>query len=430
MKYEKIDSALFIQNRKDFVENLKPNSIAIFHSNDEMLKNGDNFFPFRQNSDLFYLTGIDQEKTILLLYPDCYKKEWREILFIRRTEERLIIWEGHKYTIEEATDTSGISTVMWTEDFWSVTQEIFTRAENIYVNWNDNIRNSSEVESRDERWFKQLRAKYPLHKVERCGPIMDKIRSIKKPIEIELMQHACNITEKAFRRVLQFTKPGVGEYEIEAEITHEFLRNKATGHAYGAIIASGGDSCILHYHSNNKIVKDGDIILMDFGCEYANYASDLSRTIPANGKFSPRQKAVYNAVLRTLNFAKSMLVEGTLYDEYHKEVCKFIESEMIDLKLFTRDDVNRQDPKNPLFFKYFMHGTSHFMGLDVHDVGNRALPMKAGMVFSCEPGIYIREENIGIRLENDILITQGEPVDLMKNIPIDADEIEDLMNSK
>lgn len=427
MKYREIDNSLFVENRKRFTEQMKPNSIAIFVSNDEMPRNGDQDFPFRQSSDFFWLTGIDQAKSILILYPDCVRKEFREILFTEETNEHIAIWYGHKYTKEEANKASGIERCEWLDQYNGALVDLMANCERVYLNTNENIRFGSEVPYRELRFAKELMAKYPVHEYERSAPIMSKLRAIKSKIEVEQMQEACDITEKAFRRLLGFVKPGVMEYEVEAEIVHEFLRNRATGHSYPPIVASGASACVLHYIENNKECKDGDLMLLDFGAEYANYAGDLSRTIPVNGKFTPRQKDCYNAVLRTMKSAIDLLRPGTTIDEYHSKVCKMMEKEMIGLGLFTQEDVDKQDPNKPLFMKYYMHGTSHFMGLDVHDVGFKQQVLEPGMAFSCEPGIYILEEGIGIRIENDILVTDGDPIDLMKNIPREVEEIEALM---
>lgn len=428
MKYTNIKSDLFIENRKRFVEKLKPNSLAIIHSNDEFPRAGDQTFTFRQNSDMFWLSGIDQEESILLIFPDAPIPAYKEVLFLKKTNEHIAIWEGHKYTKEEAIESSGIRSIFWLEDFKSIFPMLMNHTEHVYINTNENDRYVHINQYRDLRFAKNLMEQYPVHKYERAAPIFRELRAVKTNYEIELMQIACDITEKAFRRVLSFVKPGVAEYEIEAEIIHEFIRNRATGHAYNPIIASGESAIVLHYNENNRVCKDGDVILLDFGAEYANYTADLSRSIPVNGKFSARQKDVYNAVLRVMKAAKSMLVEGTLLDEYHKEVGKIMESELIGLGLLDKHDVAKQNPDMPLYKKYFMHGTSHFLGLDVHDIGNRYEKMKAGMVFTCEPGIYIPAEGLGIRIENDILITKNGNIDLMANIPIEAEEIESLMN--
>lgn len=427
MKYLPIDKKLFIENRKKFVPLLQKDSVAIFNSNDEMPRTGDGNFPFRQNSDLFWLSGIDQEQTVLVIAPNHPLPEYREALFLRKTNEHIAIWEGHKYTKEEAREASGIQQVYWIEDLKAMLPVIIHHSKNIYVNLNENDRFATDVVYRDERFAKELRAKYPNHNYERSGPIMAKLRAIKSELEISQLSTACDITDKAFRRVLQFVKPGVMEYEIEAEITHEFLRNRATGHGYTPIIASGANACVLHYIDNNNECKSGDVLLLDFGAEYANYSADLTRSIPVSGKFTKRQKDVYNAVLRVMKAATKMLIPGNTIPKYHEEVGKIMEQELIGLGLLKAEDVKKQDPKQPLYKKYFMHGTSHFLGLDVHDIGNRYEPMAAGMFFTCEPGIYIPEENLGIRLENDILITEKGPIDLMANIPLEADEIEEMM---
>ena len=427
MKYHAIDNKLFIENRKSFVRQLSPNSIAFFQSNDEMPRNGDQKFPFRQQSDLFWMSGIDQEHTILVIAPDHPLPEYREALFVRKTNEHIAVWEGHKYTKEEARAASGIQHVYWVDDFESMLPLMMHHSLTVYLNLNENDRFTTEVPYRDARFTAELKTKYPNHNYERSALIMADLRAIKSDMEVKLMQTAADITEKAFRRVLNFTRPGVMEYEIEAEIIHEFIRNRSDGHAYYPIIASGASACVLHYNENNRECKDGDVILMDFGAEYANYAADLSRSIPVNGKFSKRQKDVYNATLRVMRAATKMLIPGNTILKYHEEVGKIMEEELIKLGLLIASEVKNQDPKQPLYKKYFMHGTSHFLGLDVHDIGNRYEPMRAGMVFTCEPGIYIPEDNLGIRIENDILLTDKGPFDLMASIPVEANEIEDLM---
>jgi Xaa-Pro aminopeptidase len=430
MKYPAIDKKLFIENRKKFSAQLAADSIAFFNSNDEMPRNGDQNHPFRQNSDLFWLTGIDQEKTILVICPNHPLVEYREALFLRKTNEHIAVWEGHKYTKEEAREQSGILSVFWYEEFETMLPLMMHHSKNVYINLNENDRFVTEVPYREERFANSIRAKYSNHNYERSGPIMAALRAVKSEIEVGLLRQACLITDKAFRRVLNFVKPGVMEYEIEAEIIHEFIRNRSTGHAYTPIIASGASACVLHYVENNKRCNDGDVILMDFGAEYANYNADLTRCIPVNGKFTPRQRDVYNAVLRVMRQAMKMLVPGNTIPKYHEEVGKIMEQELIGLGLLNAAEVKKQDAKNPLYKKYFMHGTSHFLGLDVHDIGSRYEPMKAGMVFTCEPGIYIPEENLGIRIENDILITEKGQLDLMAEIPIEADEIEEMMADK
>jgi Xaa-Pro aminopeptidase len=429
MKYSSINAQLFIDNRKRLVQELPPNSMAIILANDEMPRSADQAFVFRQNPDLFWLSGIDQEKTILLIYPDCPNPIYREALFLRKTNEVIAVWEGHKYTMEEARASSGIPQIFWEESFEPALKGLMTYCDRVFVNLNENDRNDNAVPYKDIRFTNELKYNYPAHEFKRLGPIMAKLRSVKHPIEVEIIKQACGITRDAFKRVLKFMKPGVMEYEVEAEIIHEFIRQRASGHAYTPIIASGASACVLHYIENNSACKEGDMVLMDFGAEYANYASDLTRTIPANGRFSTRQKEVYNAVLRVMKQAKTMLRPGTILADYNKEVGKIMESELIGLKLLDKDKVQKQDPENPLYKKYFMHGTSHFMGIDVHDIGNRYAPMQVGNVFTCEPGIYIPEEKLGIRIENDILITEDGIIDLMADIPIEVEEIEDLMNN-
>ncbi len=429
MKYSPINPQLFIDNRKKLVATLPANSMAIFFASDEMPRSADQAFVFRQNPDLFWLSGIDQEQTVLIIYPDCPNPMYREALFLRKTNEVIAVWEGHKYTQLEARDASGIQQIFWEENFMATLPALMSYCDTVFVNINENDRASNQVPYKDIRFANELRNTFPAHEIKRLGPIMSKLRSVKHSIEIDIIKQACGITRDAFLRVLKFMKPGVMEYEVEAEIIHEFIRQRATGHAYTPIIASGYNACVLHYIENNKECKDGDLVLMDFGSEYANYASDLTRTIPANGKFSPRQKDVYNAVLRVMKEAKTMLKPGAILAEYNKEVGKIMESELIGLGLLDKDKVAKQDPENPLYKRYFMHGTSHFMGIDVHDIGNRYAPMQVGNVFTCEPGIYIPEEKLGIRIENDILITENGIVDLMHDIPLEVEEIEDLMNS-
>jgi len=429
MRYQPIVSDLFIQNRLNFTRHLRKCSLAVFHSNDIMPTNADGTMAFRQNNDLFYLSGIDQEESVLLLFPDAKDVRNQEILFIRETNDYILTWEGYKLTKEQAQQISGIKTIYWISEFKQVFNSLMAECEHVYLNTNEHLRAVVEVETRDARFIKWCRETYPLHQYVRSAPIMHELRAIKSAIEIELIKKACSITERAFLRLLKFIKPGVMEYEIEAELVHEFLRNRSRGPAYGSIIASGANACILHYVDNNRECKDGDVVLMDFGAEYANYASDLTRSIPVNGTFTPRQKEVYNAVLQVLKTARNMLVPGNTIDQYHSFVGTVMENELIKLGLINANDVKHQDPDKPLYKKYFMHGTSHHLGLDVHDVGIKYRPFEAGMVFTCEPGIYIREEGIGIRIENDILVTHNGPLDLMQNIPIEADDIERLMQS-
>ena len=428
MKYQAIDSGFFIENRKKFKNALKPNSLAIFFSNDIMPTNADGSMGFRQNADLFYLSGIDQEDTILVIFPDVKDGKHKEILFVKETSELIAIWEGAKLDKKQATAASGIEHVYWHHEFDKVMKALFFQAEHIYLNSNEHTRRYIDIETAQDRFNRMLMEKYPLHKYERSAPVMQKIRAIKSTQEIELIQQACDITEKGFRRVLSFIKPGVWEYEIEAEFIHEFVRNRSGGFAYGPIVASGPNACVLHYVENNKQCKDGDVILLDVAAEYANYASDLTRSIPVNGRYTKRQKEVYNAVLRVHKAATKWLVPGQTFEKYNKLVGDIMTEELLQLGLLKKDDIKAQNPNWPAYKKYFMHGTSHFLGLDVHDVGFFHEPMQAGMVFTVEPGIYIPVEGLGIRIENNILITTNGQMDLMKNIPIEAEEIEQLMN--
>lgn len=432
MRYRQISKSLYINNRKRLAKELQSGSLAVFNSNDIMPTNADGTMRFRQNNDLFYLTGIDQEETILVIFPDYPDKKFREVLFLRETSELIATWEGHKLTKEEARELSGIETVLWTSEFSKLFNTMLTMggAEFVYLNTNEHYRADVSVESRDARFIKWCKERYPLHKYERIAPIMSKLRSVKSNEEIDQLQIACNITERAFRRVLGFVKPGVKEYEIEAEFIHEFLRNGSRGFAYEPIIASGADSCVLHYIENNKACQAGDVLLLDVGAEYGNYNADMTRTIPVSGKFTKRQKDVYNAVLRIKRAAIKLLKPGVQYFEYHKEVQKITETELIKLKLFDKTDLKKQNPAKPLFMKYFMHGTGHHLGLDVHDIGNMYVKMQVGMVWTVEPGIYIKEEGLGIRLENNVVIEKNGVKDLMKNIPVEAEEIEELMQSK
>ena len=428
-RYKAIDQKLFIENRDRFRKQLKPKSIAIFNSNEVMPRNGDSSYDYKQNSDMYWLTGIDQEDCAVVIFPDCPVEAYREALFIRRTNATIAVWEGHKYTKEEALAASGIKNIFWMDEFETNTRAVILMAQNIYLTLNENDRNSNSFLTKDIAFVKQMKEKFPLHNYERSAPITQRLRSIKQPLEIETMKIAAGISEKMLKRVLKFTKPGVTEYEVEAEVIHEFLRNGAAGHSFTPIVASGKNACVLHYIDNAGVCGDGELLLLDTGADYANYASDMTRTFPVNGKFTARQKEVYNAVLRVMRAAIKLLKPGVMLMEYHDQVCKIMEKELLDLKLITQDDIKNQDPAWPAFKKYYMHGTSHFLGIDVHDVGMRYEPMQAGMTFSCEPGIYIPEEGLGIRLENEILITENGCIDLMAHIPIEADEIEALMRS-
>ncbi len=430
MRYAKIENVFFKKNREKLVKKITRNSIVIVHSNDLMPKNGDVTYPFRQDSDMFYLSGINQEKSILLMVPGHPDEKLGEILFLEKSNKEIKTWVGSRLSKKEATSVSGVKTVYWLEDFEKVLSSLMPIFSKVYLNLNENPRFSSEVIYKNLRFVHEMKNKYPLHHYERLAPVLTELRLIKEPTEVDLIQHACNITEKAFFRVLRFVKPGLMENEVEAEITHEFTRSGANGHAYEPIIASGENSCILHYIKNNKQCDDGELLLMDFGAEYANYASDCTRTIPINGRFSPRQRECYESVLRIFRETVQLLVPGKTLNEIQEEVIRLAEQEHVVLGLYTEEDLQDQEIGKPLYRKYFMHGVSHFLGLDVHDVGDKNIPLQPGMVVTCEPGIYIEEENIGIRLENDILITGDEPIDLMENIPIEAYEIEKIMQEK
>ena len=429
MKYHKIDRNLFIKNRKNFMSQMKPNSLAVFNSNDIYPISADSTMPFEQHRDIFYLSGVDQEESILVMFPDCPNEKHKEILFLKETNEHIAVWEGEKLTKEAALETSGIKTVYWLQDMEKIMFELMTQCDTVYINTNEHYRASVETETREDRYTKWLKDKYPAHSVAKSNPILQRLRSVKDQIELDLLQKACDITEKGFRRVLNFVKPDVWEFEIEAEFMHEFLRNRSKKFAYTPIIASGNNANVLHYIENNQQCKAGDLILMDVGAEYANYASDMSRTIPVSGRFTDRQKAIYNAVNRVKNDATKMLVPGTIWADYHVEVGKLMTSELLGLGLLDKADVQNENKDWPAYKKYFMHGTSHHMGLDTHDYGILTEPMQANMVFTVEPGIYLPDEGFGIRLEDDVVIQDsGEPFNLMRNIPIEADEIEELMN--
>lgn len=430
MKYHQIDRNLFIKNRAKFVSKMKPNSVAVFNSNDIYPVSADSTLPFAQHRDLFYLSGVDQEESILLLFPDAPYENLKEILFLKETNEHIAVWEGEKLTKERAFEVSGVKTVIWLQDFHKTLKEIMAYADTMYINTNEHYRATIETETREARFVKWWKENYPGHKVEKSNPILQRIRSVKESEELELIQRACDITEKGFRRILNFVKPNVMEYEIEAEFAHEFLRNRSKGFAYTPIIASGANANVLHYIENNQQCKAGDLLLLDVGAEYANYSSDMTRMVPVSGRFTDRQKQVYNAVLNVKNEAAKMLVPGTLWKQYHVEVGKIMTSELLGLGLIDKADVQNENPDWPAYKKYFMHGTSHHMGLDTHDYGLLHEPMQANMVFTVEPGIYIPAEGFGIRIEDDMVIQEkGEAFNLMRNIPIEVDEIESLMNS-
>ncbi len=430
MKYHQINRDLFIKNRAKFTSQMKPNSVAVFNSNDIYPVSADSSLPFAQHRDILYLSGVDQEESILLLFPDAPYEHLREILFLKETNEHIAIWEGEKLTKDRAFEVSGIKSVIWLQDFHKTLKEVMAYSETIYINTNEHYRAAIETETREARFVKWWKENYPAHQVAKSNTILQRLRSIKESEELDLIQTACEITEKGFRRILSFVKPNVTEYEIEAEFAHEFIRNRSKGFAYTPIIASGNNANVLHYIENNQQCKAGDLILLDVGAEYANYSSDMTRMVPVSGKFTDRQKQVYNAVLNVKNEATKMLAPGTLWKQYHVEVGKIMTSELLGLGLIDKADVQNENPDWSAYKKYFMHGTSHHLGLDTHDYGLLHEPMKANMVFTVEPGIYIPAEGFGIRLEDDMVIQEkGAAFNLMRNIPIEVDEIESLMNS-
>ncbi|HUH50851.1 MAG TPA: Xaa-Pro aminopeptidase [Flavobacterium sp.] len=430
MKYHRINKNLFIKNRAKFTAQMKPNSIAIFNSNDIYPVSADSTLPFAQHRDIFYLSGVDQEESILVLCPNAPFDKYKEILFLKETNEHIAIWEGEKLTKDAAFETSGMKSVYWLSDFHKVLKELMTYADTMYINTNEHYRSSVDTQTREDRFIKWWKENYPAHKVERSNPILQRLRAVKETEEIALIQHACDITEKGFRRILPFVKPGVWEYEIEAELIHEFIRNRSKGFAYTPIIATGQNANVLHYIENNTQCKDGELILFDTAAEYANYSSDMSRTIPVSGTYTKRQKEVYNSVMRCKAHAESILVAGNDWHAYHKELGDVYTSELLGLGLIDKADVQNQDPDWPAYKKYMMHGTSHHMGLDTHDYGILTDKFVAGMVFTIEPGFYIPEEGFGIRIEDNYVVQQsGAPLNMMQNIPVEADEIEQLMNS-
>ena len=429
MKYFPIDRSLFIENRQRFLKKLKPGSVAVFNSNDILPTSADGTHPFVQQTDLFYLSGIDQEQSTLVICPGSQDEKHREILFLKETNEQIALWEGQKYTKEEASTVSGIKTVYWNQEFNNIFRPLVFQSENIYLNTNEHLRADASVETRDDRFLRWCRETFPLHNYQRLAPIMQDLRVIKSGEEVALIKQAGNITENAFRRLLGYIKPGVWEFEIEAEIYHEFLRNRSKGPAFETIVASGPDSCTLHYVKNDKQCRDGDLVLIDFGAEYGHYAADVTRTVPVGGKFSKRQKQVYNAVLSVQKAAIKLLTPDKTLDEYNREVGQIMEAELMGLGLLDADAVGKQSKDEPLYKKYYPHGASHHLGLDVHDYGDKYRKLEPGMVLTCEPGIYIRDEAIGVRIENDILITQNGPVDLTESMPREAGEIEELMGA-
>ncbi len=427
MKHLPINPELFIKNRQRFVKEMKPKSIAIFNSNDEVPSNADALYPFVQNTELYWLTGIEQEDTMLILFPDNPDEKYREVLVMVRPNEQKEKWDGKRLRENEGKEISGIQTVLWLDTLDALLQPWIHLADRIYLNTNENDRKSVWLETRDYRFAKLMQERYPLHKYERAAKIIKRLRAIKTPEEIEVIKQAISITEKAFRRLLDFIHPGVMEYELEAAIIHECVRNRSSGPAYGSILASGDRARTLHYVSNNEECKDGELILMDFGARYGNYSADLTRTVPVNGKFTQRQKEVYNACLHLHNFAKGILKPGISIVDYTEKVGDEATQLFIKLGLLTEEDVKNEDKDNRAYRKYLYHGISHHLGIDVHDLGTRVEPIEPGMVFTIEPGIYIEEEQMGIRIENNYWITENGNIDLMKDIPITAEEIEELM---
>jgi len=428
MRTQSIDPQLFIRNRQKLRELLPPKSIVIVLANDVLPTNADGTMAFKQNTDLFYLCGVNQEDTALVLFPDAVDSNQREILFVKETSELIAIWDGEKLSKEQARAATGIQRVEWIASFEAMLHGLIPQADNIFLTTNEHLRAVVVVETANDRFIKKCQQRYPLHRYQRLAPLMHQLRMTKEPQEIAIMQHACDITEAGFRRVLPFIKPGVGEWEVEAELLHEFVRRGSRGFAYNPIIGTGKNACVLHYLENNCVCEDGQMLLMDVAAEYVGWASDLTRTVPVNGRFTPRQRDVYNAVLRVLRACNQILRPGNTPMEYQKQVVEIMEKELVDLKLIDMKEAKNQGPDKPLVRKYFMHGTSHHLGLDVHDVCPPHQPYDVGMVFTIEPGIYIREENMGIRLENDVVIGAESNFDLMGKIPIEADEIEDLMN--
>lgn len=430
MKYLPLDSNIFVNNRKRFVRQMVSNSIAVFVSNDEWPGNGDALHPFKQNSDLFWLSGIIQEDSMVILFPDNPDPKFREVLVLVRPNELKEKWDGKRLRADEARKISGIQTIVWLDSLDALLQGWIHLADTIYLDSNENDRKASNIQTREYRFIAEMKARYPLHQFMRAAKIMKDLRAIKTKEEIAVVQKAIDITDLTFRRIMKFVRPGVHEYEVEAEIWHSFLSNRATGPAYGSIIASGDNARTLHYVSNNAVCKDGDLLLMDFGAEYGGYCADLTRTIPVNGKFTKRQKEVYNACLHLHNYAKSILKPGINILDYTDKVGEEATKQFIKIGLITKADVKNEDKENRAYRKYLYHGISHHLGIDVHDLGTRTAPIQAGMLFTIEPGIYIEEEKMGIRIENNFWITKNGNNDLMKNIPITADEIESFMKRK
>jgi len=430
MRYQPVSSSLFTKNREKFMKRMQPKSLAVFNANDIYPIGADSTMPFEQDRNLYYLSGVDQEESILVLFPDAADKKHREVLFVRETNEHIAVWEGEKLNKSTAYKTSGVKTVYWLKDFETVFHGLMAQADTIYINTNEHYRAAHETQTREDRFNKWVKENYPAHKVAKSNPILQHLRSVKEPEELEVMQHACRITEKGFKRVLEFVRPGVMEYEIEAEFMHEFLSNRSRGFAYTPIVASGRNATVLHYIENKNQCKEDELILLDVGAEYANYASDMSRVVPVNGRFTDRQKAIYNAVKRVKDKATKLLVPGAYWKSYHEEVGDLMTDELLNLGLLDKADVKGQNPDWPAYKKYFMHGTSHHIGLDTHDYGLLHEPIEANQVFTVEPAIYLPNEGFGIRLEDDVVVQEkGEPQNLMRDIPIDIEEIEDIMNN-
>jgi Xaa-Pro aminopeptidase len=429
MRYHKLNGELFTENRRKFTDLLKPKSLAIFTSNDAYPTSADGHLPFKQHSDILYLSGADQEESILVLFPDAHKEELREVLFLKETNDLIAVWEGAKYSKEEAFEISGIQTVFWLTDFDRVFHEMVVNSERIYMNGNEHLRAHVDTELRHDRMNKWIKETYPAHEFERSQPLLHRVRGTKSEKEIEVLRMAAAVTKKGYERVLKFLKPGVWEYELEAEFMHEFLVNRSRGFAYTPIIAAGGNANVLHYIENNEQCNDGDLVLFDVGAEYGNYTCDVTRCFPVNGKFTARQKEIYNAVLRVHDGAISMLRPGIMLDVFHQQVGDLMTQELLALGLISAKDVENQDPSWPAYKKYFMHGTSHYLGLDVHDYGLWTVPVEEGMVFTVEPGIYLPEEGIGIRIEDDIVITADGHENLTRSIPKTVNEIEAFMAS-
>ena len=427
MKYWPLNPEIFIKNRERFIKEMKPNSIAIFVSNDEVPVNGDALYPFKQNSDLFWLSGIVQEDTMMILFPDNPDPRYREVLVLVRPNELKEKWDGKRLRVEEAQKISGVKSIIWLDSLDGLLQPWIHLADTIYLDTNENDRKASLLRTRDYRYADELKTRYPLHKFERAAKVMKELRGIKTVLEIEVLQKAIDITDSTFRRLLKFIRPGVMEYEIEAEIWHSFLSQRATGPAYGSIIASGNRARTLHYVSNDQECKDGELVLMDFGAEYGGYNADLTRTVPVNGKFTRRQKTVYNSCLHLHDFAKSLLKPGITIMDYTEKVGEEATQIFLKIGLLKKSDLKNEDSENRAYRKYLYHGISHHLGIDVHDLGTRTEPIKAGMVFTVEPGIYIEQEQMGVRIENNVWITRNGNKDLMKNIPITVEEIESHM---